>query len=77
MQTQGMLRMREAAQFCGIGLSTWARHDASGRIPEGIKVVGSKCWGREELEAWIAHGCPPRVEWEPIWQKLRAKRHGG
>jgi predicted DNA-binding transcriptional regulator AlpA len=66
----GMLRRETAAEFCGLGASTWDRLSAAGLTPMPIKLCGSLCWGRRELSAWIDHGCPSREEWSHIWQAL-------
>ncbi|MDY3558624.1 AlpA family phage regulatory protein [Gemmata sp. JC673] len=72
----GLLRRERAARYCGVGESTWDRLTAAGRTPAPIRLGGSVGWARRELDRWIEHGCPPRAEWEPVWQALRANRSG-
>ncbi|VTR97003.1 : Phage_AlpA [Gemmata massiliana] len=67
----GLLRRAGAAQFCGVGASTWDRLCAAGSTPAPIRLGGSVAWSRRELARWIDHGCPARTEWEPIWGALR------
>jgi len=43
---------------------TIARDDIAGRIPAPVWVGGSKRWRVQELERWIAAGCPLRAAWE-------------
>jgi predicted DNA-binding transcriptional regulator AlpA len=59
-----LLRARDAAALCGIGLATWWRWDAAGRMPRGVKIGGARLWSREELLDWIRAGCPARPEWQ-------------
>ena len=59
-----LLRARDAAQLCGIGLATWWRWDAAGKMPRGFKIGGARLWSRAELLAWIDAGCPGRSEWQ-------------
>jgi predicted DNA-binding transcriptional regulator AlpA len=59
-----LLRARGAATLCGVGLATWWRWDAAGRVPHGVKIGGARLWSREELLDWIRAGCPERVEWQ-------------
>jgi predicted DNA-binding transcriptional regulator AlpA len=70
----GLLRRKDAAQYCGVGPSTWDRLVAAGMTPAAIKLGGSVCWSRHELAEWCRRGCPPRSEWEPIWAALLARR---
>lgn len=73
----GLLRREAAARFCSAGLSTWDRLTAAGMTPTPVRLGGSVFWGRDELRAWIAHGCPPRSEWSPIWSAILAARRSG
>lgn len=57
-----------------MGLSTFDRADAAGLVPAGRKVGGCKLWSVAELRSWAAHGCPPRADWQPVWQTLLAAR---
>ena len=71
-----MLRAPEAADYCGLGASTWHRLSAAGEVPEPRKVGGSVLWDRRELAAWSAHGCPPRAEWAPLWRSILSRCYG-
>ena len=63
-EVPALLRARAAAQLCGIGLATWWRWDAAGRMPRGVKIGGARLWSRLELLEWIRAGCPLRAEWQ-------------
>ena len=69
-----LLRRTEAADYCGVGASTWDRLSAAGMTPAPIKLGGSVGWSRRELSAWIDHGCPERRAWVPIWTALQTAR---
>lgn len=73
----GFLRREAAAEFCGVGTSTWDRLAAAGKTPAPIRLGGSVGWSRRELALWIDHGCPPRTEWEPVWNVARRTRRVG
>ena len=73
----GLLRRAAAARYCGVGCSTWDRLSAAGLTPAPIRLAGSVGWSRRELALWIDHGCPPRSEWEPLWQALLTTRRTG
>jgi|SRR5262245_27087599 len=67
---QLMLRRPEAAAACGKGTSTWDRMTAAALNPAPIKLGGTVLWSAEELREWCRHGCPPRAEWEPLWEAI-------
>lgn len=48
---QGALRAKDAAKFLGVGISTFWRWTAQGKIPPGIRL-SARCtvWRRESLE---------------------------
>src|SRR5438270_3541206 len=72
----GLLRRAAAARYCGAGVSTWDRWSAAGLTPAPVRIGGAVLWSRHELSSWIAHGCPPRAEWAPVWQSVVARRTG-
>lgn len=62
-----LLDARGAAALLGIGRSTFFRLDETGGVPRGVRLGGRmRRWRAEELRAWIAAGCPPRVRWEEM-----------
>ena len=61
-----MLRAPEAAALCAVSVRTWRGWDAAGKIPQPIRIGRSTMWRTEELQAWIAAGCPRRKEWEDL-----------
>ncbi|MBI4583927.1 MAG: helix-turn-helix domain-containing protein [Planctomycetes bacterium] len=50
----------------GALLSCSERHvrrlSLSGRMPQPVRIGSLVRWRREEIEEWIAAGCPPRTE---------------
>jgi predicted DNA-binding transcriptional regulator AlpA len=73
----GLLCRKAAARFYGVGASTWDRLAAAALTPTPIRLGGSVGWSRRELVLWIDHGCPSRVEWEPIWGATLQSRRAG
>ncbi|MCD8139199.1 MAG: helix-turn-helix domain-containing protein [Planctomycetaceae bacterium] len=64
-QTESMLiDAKEAAALCGLSRSAWYKQVASGKIPRPLKIGNIARWRRDELEEWIASGCPPRQKWD-------------
>jgi predicted DNA-binding transcriptional regulator AlpA len=62
---------RSLAALLGVSLRTVRALDASGRIPEPIKLSpGCLRWRHAEVCDWIAAGCPPRE----VWARLRARK---
>jgi predicted DNA-binding transcriptional regulator AlpA len=57
--------------FCGVSRAQWWKLHAMAKTPRPV-YLGTKAprWRREELEEWLAAGCPDRAAWE------RSKRQG-
>jgi hypothetical protein len=53
----------QAASLCGKSLRTWRSWDAAGLVPCPVRIGRSKLWSLEELNQWVASGCPCRAEW--------------
>jgi hypothetical protein len=54
----------QAASLFSKSLRTWRSWDAAGLIPSPVRIGRSKLWSLEELNLWVASGCPHRKEWE-------------
>ncbi len=57
-----LLSSRQAAALAGIPERSWWRFTHSGRAPKPIKLTPGKQglvrFRRDEVEAWVAAGCP-------------------
>lgn len=56
------VRADDAAEMNGVSLATWWRWDASGAIPQAVKIGGVKLWSVRSLRLWSRWGCPNRRE---------------
>lgn len=63
-----LLRAHQAAALCGKSVRTWRTWHASGLIPRPVRIGRSILWRAEELQAWIAAGCPGRAHWEVTYE---------
>jgi predicted DNA-binding transcriptional regulator AlpA len=56
----------QAAARCGYHRATWWRKLMLGLTPAPVRIgkVGHPKWRADELDAWIAAGCPNRRDWE-------------
>ena len=61
-----LLTALQAAEMFGTGLRTWRTWQATGRIPQPIRIGRKVFWRSAELRAWIAAGCPDREMWEIV-----------
>ena len=59
-----LLTAKQAASMCGKSLRTWRTWDAAGWIPRPVRIGRSTLWRLDELQEWVAAGCPRREEWE-------------
>ncbi len=55
---------KAAAPMFSLSIKTWGRHDSSGRIPRGFKIVGRKVWRVSDLERWARWEFPDRARFE-------------
>ena len=61
-----LIGTNEAASLCGLSRAAWYKARASGKIPRPVKIGGAVRWRRQELEDWIAAGCPARSVWDSM-----------
>ena len=54
-----LLRAGQAAQLCGLSVSTWHEYRASGRVPPSIKIGKARLWRLDILRKWTSWNCPP------------------
>jgi predicted DNA-binding transcriptional regulator AlpA len=59
-----VLTAEEAAAIFKKSARAWRNWDATGKTPRPIRIGRSTYWQPEELQAWIAAGCPNREIWE-------------
>jgi predicted DNA-binding transcriptional regulator AlpA len=57
---------RDAAALCNCSRSHWHAMRAAGKLPPSIKLGRKVLWRREEIESWIAAGCPDARTWQAI-----------
>ncbi len=57
-----------AALMCGISRSAWYKLVSSGKAPRPVKLGRLARWRRDEVEAWVAAGCPFRQKWDAMWK---------
>ena len=56
----------DLAMKLGVSLRHIRRLDASGKLPEPIRLGNSIRWLIEEIEAWLQAGAPARTAWEAM-----------
>jgi predicted DNA-binding transcriptional regulator AlpA len=61
-----LLRAPDAAALCSTSIRTWRTWDTAGKIPQPVRIGRKVFWRPDELNAWVAAGCPDRVTWEAI-----------
>ncbi len=59
-----LVSARTASTMCDKSLRTWRTWDAAGWIPRPVRIGRSTLWRLDELQEWVAAGCPRREEWE-------------
>ncbi len=66
MASKLLLKASEAADLLNVSRAHFLMLDKLGRIPAPVRLGRAVRWRRDELERWIAHGCPPRHVWEAM-----------
>ena len=65
-----LVDVREACRLLNIGRSLFFALKSAGRLPDPVHLGRAVRWGREELRAWVAAGCPPREVWKTRCTKV-------
>lgn len=52
------------APMLTIGIRTLRFWDATGKLPNPLRIGGRVVWLLDEIKAWLAAGAPLRAEWE-------------
>lgn len=67
-----LIDLKQLATLLSCGQSTLHRNRKADRLPAPIKLGGRTLWRVQEIEAWVAAGCPDRKTWEAM--QTAAKR---
>lgn len=61
-----LLSAHEMMRLLDIARSTLYLWDQEGRIPRPVKIGSRVYWRRDEMNQWVAAGCPPREKWQEM-----------
>lgn len=61
-----LLNRTQSAGYIGVNIATWQRWYLAGALPEPVRLPGRRYWRREELDRWIAAGCPNQRKWRSM-----------
>jgi excisionase family DNA binding protein len=65
-----LLDVGQVADLLSIGRTKVFQLDSAGRLPDSIRLgTRVRRWRRQEVEDWIAAGCPLRTEWN--WKQKK------
>lgn len=59
-----LISAERLAAILEVSKRTLWRLRSAGRLPRPIQLGGSVRWRADEIEQWIARGCPPLLVWE-------------
>lgn len=54
-----LISARELAAMLNVSMRTLWRWRRSGRLIQPLRIGGATRWRLDEVESWIADGCPP------------------
>ncbi len=69
-----LLRAKDAAQACGLSVSTWYSLMAQGKAAPSLKLGKARLWRRDLLEKYVAWDCPNIDRFEALLAAEEAKR---
>jgi len=67
-----LLRAKDAAELCGLAVSTWYEFGSAGKLPPSIKLGKARLWRMDVLRKWVKWDCPNIDKFmalEKIYQK--------
>jgi excisionase family DNA binding protein len=69
-----LLSAEEVAGLLGFSVRHVRRLDSADQLPAPVRPGGGRAvkWRREDIEGWVAAGCPDRRTWEAL-----RKAHAG
>lgn len=56
-----LISARELAAMLQVSTRTLWRWRSTGRVIQPVRIGGATRWRLDEVESWIAEGCPPPV----------------
>ncbi len=65
-----LLDAKKAAEFIGIGRTTWYQLYSENKTPNPIRLNKRVLWKKQELICWSEAGCPNRYNWEKIQNQI-------
>lgn len=58
MNQQQLINVNQVAELLGCSWRTVLRLADQGKMPPGVKIGAMRRWDVDQLEAWLAAGCP-------------------
>jgi predicted DNA-binding transcriptional regulator AlpA len=59
-----LVDIRQLAEMLNRSVGSLERDKAAGRLPQSIRIGGSRQWRRAEIIAWVEAGCPVQEAWQ-------------
>lgn len=69
-----LIGAKEVARLLGRSERSVWRDEGTGRLPQPVRLGGSKRWRLAEIRAWVEAGCPDRRNWQQIRAAVRSGR---
>jgi excisionase family DNA binding protein len=66
-----LLSAADLAELLRVSVATVWRLRAAGKLPRPSTALGKQLvrWNREEIDRWVALGCPPLATWEGVYNR--------
>ena len=70
-QNTQLLTAKALAKILSTSVRSIWRYRSSGRLPKTVKIAGAIRWKQQDIEQWIALGCPDYKEFEARKRAVR------
>jgi len=60
LSEQTLFTIQDVAEMLQVAVRTVRRLRSTGKLPQPVTIGRSVRWRREDLEEWIAEGCPAK-----------------
>lgn len=63
-----LIDMNQVAKLLKVSPRTVNKMEHCGEMPKAIRIARVVRWGYDEINQWIAAGCPRAEQWKTLWK---------
>jgi len=66
-----LIDTNQVAKLLQVSARTVWKMEHAGEMPKAIRIGKAVRWGYEEIQEWVAAGCPAADQWTTSWRRLK------